>query len=205
MTTRSEAAGTTRRRSSRAASDRWATSSCWCRSYRAAWPISGATTTTRRCRGTGPFYWRDSGPTFTWNGPYFLVSGVTGRWDMAEVSRIGALLQTLDPKPPLSPGEKEVVKNKLAPPFREAEFDILDGVGISRPHELIDLCAERGIIGKSGAWFDIAGERVGPGPERAAEVLRQNEKLALELEPRRSRCPGYSVRKSCTAPMAWVT
>jgi recombination protein RecA len=76
----------------------------------------------------------------------------------------------------------KVVKNKMAPPFREAEFDILYGVGISRAHELIDLGIERGLVGKSGAWFEIAGERVGPGREKAAEALRANPATAEDLE-----------------------
>src|SRR5437868_9915413 len=76
----------------------------------------------------------------------------------------------------------KVVKNKLAPPFREAEFDILYGIGISRPHELLDLGVERGLLEKSGAWFEIAGERIGPGREKAAEALRANEAVATDLE-----------------------
>jgi recombination protein RecA len=76
----------------------------------------------------------------------------------------------------------KVVKNKLAPPFREAEFDILYGSGISRPHELIDLGVERGLVEKSGAWFELGGERVGPGREKAADALRANPALAGELE-----------------------
>jgi recombination protein RecA len=76
----------------------------------------------------------------------------------------------------------KVVKNKLAPPFREAEFDILYGVGISRVHELIDLGCERGIVEKSGAWFTISGERLGPGRDKAGEALRQNPALAAGLE-----------------------
>src|SRR5205085_3998478 len=76
----------------------------------------------------------------------------------------------------------KVVKNKLAPPFREAEFDILYGGGISRPHELLDLGAERGLVEKSGAWFEIAGERFGPGRDKAADALRANPALAAELE-----------------------
>jgi recombination protein RecA len=76
----------------------------------------------------------------------------------------------------------KVVKNKLAPPFREAEFDILYGGGVSRAHELLDLGVARGLIEKSGAWFDIAGERVGPGREKAAEAVRSNEKLSREIE-----------------------
>jgi recombination protein RecA len=76
----------------------------------------------------------------------------------------------------------KVVKNKMAPPFREAEFDILYGGGISKPHELLDLGAERGLVEKSGAWFEIAGERLGPGREKAVEALRANAALAAELE-----------------------
>jgi len=78
----------------------------------------------------------------------------------------------------------KVVKNKLAPPFREAEFDILYGVGISRPHELLDLGVERGLIEKSGAWFEIGGERIGPGREKAAELLRANPAVAEALDQR---------------------
>jgi recombination protein RecA len=76
----------------------------------------------------------------------------------------------------------KVVKNKLAPPFRETEFDILYGTGISRPHELVDLGAERGIVEKSGAWFTVAGERLGPGREKAAELLKQNPEMLAGLE-----------------------
>jgi recombination protein RecA len=76
----------------------------------------------------------------------------------------------------------KVVKNKLAPPFREAEFDILYGVGISRPHELLDLGVERGLIEKSGAWFEVGGERIGPGREKAAEALRSTGAVADDLE-----------------------
>jgi recombination protein RecA len=76
----------------------------------------------------------------------------------------------------------KVVKNKLAPPFREAEFDILYGLGVSRLHELLDLGAERGLVEKSGAWFGVGGERLGPGREKAAEALRQNPELAGMLE-----------------------
>ena len=76
----------------------------------------------------------------------------------------------------------KVVKNKMAPPFREAEFDVLYGVGISRPHELLDLGVERGFIEKSGAWFEISGERIGPGRDKAAEMLKQNPDLLTGLE-----------------------
>jgi recombination protein RecA len=76
----------------------------------------------------------------------------------------------------------KVVKNKLAPPFREAEFDILYGIGISRPHELIDLACERGLVEKSGAWFTVAGERLGPGREKAADALRQHPDVLSSIE-----------------------
>ena len=76
----------------------------------------------------------------------------------------------------------KVVKNKLAPPFREAELDILFGSGISRPRELLDLGVERGLIEKSGAWFELAGNRFGPGREKAAEALHGNAALSEELE-----------------------
>jgi len=76
----------------------------------------------------------------------------------------------------------KVVKNKLAPPFRETEFDILYGVGISRPHELLDLACERGLVEKSGTWFTIGGERIGPGREKAVEALKHNGELAASLE-----------------------
>jgi recombination protein RecA len=76
----------------------------------------------------------------------------------------------------------KVVKNKLAPPFREAEFDILYGGGVARFHELVDLGAERGVVEKSGAWFTFAGERMGPGRDKAAESLRLNADLAGKLE-----------------------
>ena len=76
----------------------------------------------------------------------------------------------------------KVVKNKLAPPFRETEFDILYGVGISRPHELLDLACERGLVEKSGTWFTMGGERIGPGREKAVEALKHNGELAASLE-----------------------
>ena len=75
----------------------------------------------------------------------------------------------------------KVVKNKLAPPFREAEFDVLYGVGISRAHELIDLGCERGLVDKSGAWFTIGTERLGPGRDKAADALKQNPELFSSL------------------------
>jgi len=73
----------------------------------------------------------------------------------------------------------KVVKNKVAPPFREAEFDIRYGVGVDRHAEAIDLASERGIVEKSGAHFALDGERIGQGRERAVEWLKANPQ-ALE-------------------------
>src|SRR2546427_4512703 len=67
-----------------------------------------------------------------------------------------------------------VVKNKVAPPFKEAEFDILYGTGISREGELVDLGAEAGIIEKSGAWYAFDGERIGQGREDTKDFLREH-------------------------------
>jgi recombination protein RecA len=68
----------------------------------------------------------------------------------------------------------KVVKNKVAPPFREAEFDIRYGTGIDRCAEAVDLGTERGLVEKQGAWFALDGERIGQGRERAAAFLREN-------------------------------
>src|SRR5215470_13363107 len=76
----------------------------------------------------------------------------------------------------------KVVKNKVAPPFREAEFDILYGSGISKEGELVDLGAEMGIIEKLGAWYSYEGERIGQGRENARDLLRANPKLAEDVE-----------------------
>jgi recombination protein RecA len=75
-----------------------------------------------------------------------------------------------------------VVKNKVAPPFKEAEFDILYGVGISREGELIDLGTERGIIEKSGAWYAYAGDRIGQGRENAKEFLRDHPEVTGQID-----------------------
>ena len=68
----------------------------------------------------------------------------------------------------------KVVKNKLAPPFREAEFDVRYGVGVDRPSEVLDLAVQRGLVEKAGAHFALEGERIGQGRERAAAWLKEN-------------------------------
>jgi recombination protein RecA len=76
----------------------------------------------------------------------------------------------------------KVVKNKVAPPFRQAEFDIMYGEGISREGDLLDLAAERGLITKSGAWYSYRDERIGQGRENAKKYLKDNPALAAELD-----------------------
>ena len=75
----------------------------------------------------------------------------------------------------------KVVKNKVAPPFKEAEFDILYGVGISRDGEIVDLGSESGIVEKSGAWYSYGGERIGQGREAAKQFLRDHPETAREI------------------------
>jgi recombination protein RecA len=70
----------------------------------------------------------------------------------------------------------------MAPPFREAEFDLLYGSGIARAAELIDLGTARGLVERTGAWYALGGERIGQGRERAAEYLRTNAAMAQQLE-----------------------
>ncbi len=76
----------------------------------------------------------------------------------------------------------KVVKNKVAPPFKQASFDILYGEGISRLGELLELGSESGIVDKSGAWYSYSGERIGQGKDNAREYLREHEEMALEIE-----------------------
>ncbi|MFA5469383.1 MAG: recombinase RecA, partial [Bacteroidales bacterium] len=76
----------------------------------------------------------------------------------------------------------KVVKNKVAPPFRKAEFDIMYGGGISKTGELIDLGSDLGIIKKSGSWYSYKDSRLGQGREAAKECMRDNPELAEEIE-----------------------
>jgi recombination protein RecA len=75
----------------------------------------------------------------------------------------------------------KVVKNKMAPPFKEAEFDILYGTGISRDGEIIDLGSEMGIVEKSGAWYSFGGERIGQGREAAKQFLKEHPETAQRI------------------------
>jgi recombination protein RecA len=76
----------------------------------------------------------------------------------------------------------KVVKNKVASPFREAEFDILYGEGISREGDLLDCAVEQGVVEKSGSWFSFAGERLGQGRETAVQILKDNPVVRQRME-----------------------
>jgi recombination protein RecA len=78
----------------------------------------------------------------------------------------------------------KVVKNKVAPPFKQAEFDIMYGQGISREGGLIDVGVEAGLVRKAGAWYTYEGDQLGQGKENARTFLRDNPDLANELEKR---------------------
>jgi len=84
-----------------------------------------------------------------------------------------------------APKTQGSLKNKMAPPFREANFDILYGAGISKEGELVDLASEHNIIEKLGAWYSYSGERIGQGRENARDFLKANPKIA---ETSKIRC-----------------
>jgi len=78
----------------------------------------------------------------------------------------------------------KVVKNKVAPPFREAEFDVMYGEGISKEGDLLDLAVDRKIVEKSGTWFAFAGERLGQGRENVKQFLKENPAITSAIEDR---------------------
>ena len=78
----------------------------------------------------------------------------------------------------------KIVKNKLAPPFRQAEFDVVYGEGISREGDLLDLAVDRGIVEKSGTWFSYGGERLGQGRENVKRLLKEKPELYAAIEQR---------------------
>src|SRR6187549_2567250 len=78
----------------------------------------------------------------------------------------------------------KVVKNKVAPPFREAEFDVMYGEGISKEGDLLDQATERNIIEKSGTWFSYSGDRLGQGRENVKQFLKDNPVICKSIEVR---------------------
>jgi recombination protein RecA len=93
----------------------------------------------------------------------------------------------------------KVVKNKVAPPFKQVEFDIMYGEGISKTGELVDLGVKAGIIEKSGAWFSFNGERIGQGRENTKAFLKQHPKLGVEIEKAVRQNAGLIVDKMLEA------
>jgi len=87
----------------------------------------------------------------------------------------------------------KIVKNKVAPPFRLAEFDIMFGEGISREGSLIDVAVEHGIVNKAGAWYTYDGDQLGQGREKAKDYLRQNPQLSMQLQDQVLRAVGVIV------------
>jgi recombination protein RecA len=75
-----------------------------------------------------------------------------------------------------------VVKNKLAPPFKQVEFDIMYGEGVSKVGELVDLGVKAGVVEKSGAWFSYDSQRIGQGRENAKNFLKSNPDIAAKIE-----------------------
>ena len=93
----------------------------------------------------------------------------------------------------------KIVKNKMAPPFKQAEFDILYGVGISREGSLIDMGVEHGFVRKSGAWYTYEGDQLGQGKENARSFLRDNPDLAIELDKKIKEKLGVGARVDAPA------
>lgn len=93
----------------------------------------------------------------------------------------------------------KVVKNKVAPPFKEAQFDILYSIGISREGELIDIGVEEGIVEKSGAWYSYGSDRIGQGRDNVREFLRENPETASEIEEAIRKARGIE-QSSATDP-----
>ena len=96
----------------------------------------------------------------------------------------------------------KVVKNKVAPPFKTAEFDILYGEGISREGEVIDLGVEAKIVDKSGAWYAYKGEKIGQGKDNSREFLRENPDIALEIENKVREALGVPLQAAAVAKPA---
>ena len=96
----------------------------------------------------------------------------------------------------------KVVKNKVSPPFKVANFDILYGEGISREGEIVDLGAELNIVEKSGSWYSYNGDRIGQGKDNAREFLRSNPDVALEIENKIREAKGVAARGDVVAEEA---
>jgi recombination protein RecA len=96
----------------------------------------------------------------------------------------------------------KVVKNKIAPPFKQAEFDIFYGAGISREGEIIDLGVQASIVDKAGSWFSYSGERIGQGKDNVREYLREHPQMAADIESRVRDHFGVAQRAGAMPPSA---
>ncbi|MFN3313421.1 MAG: DNA recombination/repair protein RecA, partial [Hyphomonas sp.] len=96
----------------------------------------------------------------------------------------------------------KVVKNKVAPPFRQVEFDIIYGEGISKTGELIDLGVKANVVEKAGSWFSFNGERIGQGREKAKQFLKDNPAMANEIEDAVRRNAGLLADELLSAGMS---
>ncbi|MCC6657668.1 MAG: DNA recombination/repair protein RecA, partial [Rhodocyclaceae bacterium] len=96
----------------------------------------------------------------------------------------------------------KVVKNKVAPPFRQAEFDILYGEGISREGEIIELGVLHKLVEKSGAWYAYNGERIGQGKDNAREYLKEHAEMAREIENKVRAAVGVAEQQAAVAAEA---
>jgi recombination protein RecA len=96
----------------------------------------------------------------------------------------------------------KVVKNKVAPPFKEALFDILYGEGVSREGEVIELGVTHKIVDKSGAWYSYQGEKIGQGKDNSREYLREHPEIAQEIEALIREKLGVNAAKPASTPSA---
>jgi recombination protein RecA len=99
----------------------------------------------------------------------------------------------------------KIVKNKVAPPFREALFDILYGEGISREGEIIDLGVQHKLVEKSGAWYAYKGEKIGQGKDNAREYLKEHPEVAREIENKVREAVGVALLEPIVKPVAKTT
>lgn len=110
-----------------------------------------------------------------------------------DIRRVGAIKDGQDVTG--SRTRVKVVKNKLAPPFKEVEFDIMYGQGISREGDILDLAVEKEIVEKSGAWFAFGGERIGQGRENAKAFLKEHPEIAKQIEEKILETSGLLKKK----------
>jgi recombination protein RecA len=103
-----------------------------------------------------------------------------------DIRRIGAIKDTTGTETTVVGNRTrvKVVKNKMAPPFREVEFDIFYGKGISRPGELVDMGVDAGLVQKSGAWYSMGSERIGQGRDAARAYLEERPELMTTMHTR---------------------